>query len=196
MDCNNAGCSGPLYLRTRNRHIVCPWFRGFVLVYSDRNKEYKMTPKELVISKLLQANYRLYIPLNSESNEVVIEIDSTIKLCLVRKTRNTKRGPNIIFGDIINISFYQFIIAVESETERCWLIPTSDLDLTKNSMMLSAFNNSYAIVRKDTLKTKVYEKRREIKIIEASASVSGKTVVPEEDRVSDEDLMNLLKGSK
>lgn len=161
-----------------------------------RDKEQGMTPKELIISKLLQANYRLYIPLNSESNEVVIEHDSSIKLCLVRKVRNTKRGPNIIFGDIANISFYYFIIAVESETERCWLIPVDDLDLTKNSMMLSAFSNSYSIVRKDTLKTKIYDKRRESKIVEASYSVSGKAVVKVEDRVSDEDLMNLLKGSK
>ena len=149
-----------------------------------------MSPKEIATLKLLKNNYKIFLPLNSPSDELVIFYKDKPQLCLVKLTRETKRGPNLLYGNIIDFSIYNYVIAVEKETKRTWLIPIADIDLDKKSMMLSAYANHYSLVPQNLSKT-VVEKKREITVAKVTEKVVKENKV--KTRIeTNEDILNLL----
>ena len=150
-----------------------------------------MNYKDLIISKLLNCNYAIFIPVNSEPEELVINLKGELKFCLCRPTRDTGRGPNLIFSKSIDAENYDYIIAVEKETKRCWLIPVADLDFTKKSMMLSSFAQGYSLVPQETIISRVIKKKKEKevkKVIKRKVAEDVKLTPVQ----TNEDIMNLL----
>jgi hypothetical protein len=147
-----------------------------------------MTSKEIAIYKLLSSNYQIYITLDSEIPDIVIKLDNKLCLCLIRSTRDTGRGPNVIFTSLLNNS-YDYLLAIEILSNRCWLIPIDHLDLTKKSMMLCGFANEYSLVPQTKVK-KVLTQLRSKEVKKITQEVVKKEVFSAK---TNEDVMNLLK---
>ena len=149
-----------------------------------------MSPKDIAVLKLLANNYKVFIPISSPSDDLVIHTRDGLKLCLVRSTRDTKRGPNLLFGTAIDFAIYDYILAVERENSRCWVIPIVDIDINKKSMMLSGFANNYSLVPQNMVR-KIVEKKHELEVAKQTEKIVklNKTVTKVE---TNEDILNLL----
>lgn len=148
-----------------------------------------MNYRTIAIYKLLSCNYRLFIPLNSHSNDIVLVLKDSLKLCILRPTRDTGTGPNLLFGDIYPFSEYDYVIAVDKQTQHCWLIPEEDLDNKKKSMMLSAFANNYSLVPNNVV-ARVVQKRKE----ESISKVVKEVAKPKKVKITtNEGILDLLE---
>lgn len=151
-----------------------------------------MNIKEIAICKLLSSNYQIYISLDSDSSDIVIRLNGRLCLCLIRSTKDTTRGPNVVFTAMLDSS-YDYLLAIEKQSNRCWLIPIDHIDFTKKSMMLAAFANSYSLVPQNTTKkvlTQIREKEVK-KLTEEKIEEVIKTEVT--NAKTNEDVMKLLE---
>jgi len=154
--------------------------------------------RDIAISKLLSSNYSIFLPLNTASSEIVLIFKGQLQLCTIKATRDTARGPNIIFSTAKaghNLLNFNYIVPVDTLTNRCWLIPVADLDLSKKSMMLSAFSNEYSLIPQvDNLGIDVLQTQHKLQLL-GKAEKSAKNETVQRDS-SDNEILNLLKGSK
>ena len=152
-----------------------------------------MDYKSIAISKLLSSNYSIFLPLNSASDSIVLKLEEGLKLCLIKLVGDTGNGPNVKFpNQISEFQTYDYLLAVERVTKRCWLIPISNLDLTKKSMMLTAFATEYSLVPQ-TLTKQVLNKIKRKKVIKEVDKVVKKEIIVSKKAVTNEDVMKLLQ---
>jgi hypothetical protein len=122
-------------------------------------------------------------------------VDKEPKLCLVQSVKDTKRGPNVVFGDKLYFTNHDYLIAVEVANFRVWLIPVPNLDITKKSMMLTGYSQEYSLVKQAGLAKRVADSNRVLDIEEATlAVVKTETVLRRAD--SDDTILNLLEKGK
>lgn len=150
--------------------------------------------KEKAICKLLINSYQIYIPLNADSNDIAININNSIKLCIIRPTRETGSGTNVIFGDTFNFDTHDYLLAIDNVNVRAWLIPTADLDRSRKSKTLSGYSTEYSLTPQTNIANKVIRNKRKkaVKKSIKKAVIKEKKVVHKIE--TNEDVLNLLKG--
>ena len=147
---------------------------------------------EVAIAKLLSTNYKLYLPIQFNSYDIVVVIKNEPKRCLIRTTKNTAKGPTIVLeSKKVEFDFtkFDYVIPVEVMVGRVWLVPVSHIDPTKKTMMLSAFANDYLLVPQTSNIARVVKKQHDIKI----AQLTEKTANRQINESSSEDILNLLE---
>ena len=148
--------------------------------------------RDIAICKLISCNYHTFIPLNSMSKDLVIVINSQLKLCIVKKTSDTGKNVNVLFQDT-NFDPYSYIIAVDVNTVRCWLIPVENLDLRKNSLTLAAFAQEYSLVPQNNIVNNVERNRKTKTIKKEVKKVIGTDINDIPTAKTNEDVMKLLE---